>query len=181
MKNSIQFGLVILTCSLLLLTGYTIDLRESTLPAQKDTVFRYDQRTNDIVSVHCKDNWTIALSAERGGRASTDTGIRSPLIGLFILGCWLLFPKYKVNRSLFPATTEARRYPPVTTDTITYQDVAEIAKDKFDFQERVRFLNNPERLGHEFLRMFSCRVLWNPESPCLPKPLHAKRMRLFFT
>ena len=173
MKNSIQFGLFILTFSVLLLIGYNIYLREVTPPEQKYTAFLHELNNNRITSVHFKGRWAtsldeygrtyrtyvpdldalipqlvekdISLSAEPDQDTQAAALAKYIILGMLIFGGWLLFSKRSGKQLPFAEITKSKRFSPVTTETVTFQDVAGIAEAKLELQEIVQFLKNPEK------------------------------------
>ncbi|WP_035274408.1 ATP-dependent zinc metalloprotease FtsH [Desulfogranum japonicum] len=173
MKNSIQFGLFILTFSVLLLIGYNIYLREITPPEQKYTDLLHELENKRILSVHFKGGWAttkdeygrtyrtyvpdlqtlipqlisknITLSAEPDQEAGTAAFMKYVLLAMLVFGGWLLFSNRSGKKLPFAENTRSKRFSPVTTDTVTFEDVEGIAEAKLELQEIVQFLKNPEK------------------------------------
>ena len=171
MRNHVQLGLLLLTLTAIGVFGYNVYLRETTPPQRAYTEFLAELRQGNIVRVHFygqaltgEDSANrpfgtfvpdvgalipqllekeVVITGEAEPASSMADGLKTLLPMLLILGGWLIFSK-KPFKGEFGAG-RGTRFTPITSERITFADVAGITEAKEELQEIVEFLKNPQK------------------------------------
>lgn len=178
MNNPVQLGLSLLLITAISIFGYNIYLRETTPPSRPYTEFLTDLRQGNIARVHLQggsitgedssgrpfgtfapdvasilpllEQHQVQISAEADPQSGTADVFKTLLPMILLFGAWLIFSKKQLGESSGRGSGKASRFTPVTSDRVTFKDVAGITEATEELQEVVEFLKNPtkySRLG----------------------------------
>ncbi len=178
MNNPIQLGLSLLLITAISIFGYNIYLRETTPPSRPYTEFLTDLRQGNIARVHLQggsitgedssgrpfgtfapdvasilpllEQHQVQISAEADPQSGTADVFKTLLPMILLFGAWLIFSKHQLGGSSGRDSGKASRFTPVTSDRVTFKDVAGITEATEELQKVVEFLKNPtkySRLG----------------------------------
>ncbi|NLX19591.1 MAG: AAA family ATPase, partial [Desulfobulbus sp.] len=198
MNNPVQFGLLLLTLTIIAIVGYNVYLLETTPPERNYVEFLNDLEQGNIKKVHFKGQ--TLTGEDRFGRSfgtfAPDVGALLPQLlqhdihitgendresgtsGLFkillpamlILAGWMIFNKKLAAEKL--GNRRSSRFTPIKGERVTFADVAGITEAKEELQEIVEFLKNPDKYSRLGGRIPKGALLQGP--PGTGKTLLAK-------
>ncbi len=175
MKNHVQLGLLILTCTALIVLGYNIYLSETIPPSRSYSSFLEELHQGHLVHIHLRGGQITA--EDNTGRIfnsfSPDVSSlmpqileqelsitaapaeESPLVVLFkstfpfllLLAAWLIFNKKQSTGSALSDFKRQAYFSVEKTKRVTFKDVAGIEEAKVELQEIVAFLRHPEKFN----------------------------------
>ena len=171
MKNPVQFGLLLLTLTVIGILGYNVYLRETTPPQRTYTEFLADLRQGNIRKIHFKGQALVgedaagrpfgtfvpdaasllpellAREVNISGEAVVASGMAEAFKALLpvvlIMAGWMIFSRRSFKGEA--AAGRGARFTPVRGERITFEDVAGITEAKEELQEIVEFLKNPQK------------------------------------
>ena len=150
--------------------GYNVYLRETTPPQRAYSEFLAELRQGNITKVHFygqtltgEDSANrpfgtfipdvaalvplllekeVVITGEAEPASTMTDGLKTLLPVLLILGGWLIFNKKPLKGE--SGVSRGARFTPITSERITFADVAGITEAKEELQEIGGFLKNPQ-------------------------------------